>query len=233
MHKSTEDVYDLLYSFKNYEREAGEIKEYILARCPKARTILDVACGTGKHAQYLNANFQVDGIDISPRFVEIAQARNPASAFWCKDMTSFELDRQYDAVICLFSAIAYASSGESLTRTLKQMKKHTKPGGYLFIEPWFTPDTWSPGNVSILNGGNKELKVSRMSHSSRADKISILNFDYLIGTTDGITHISEKHELGLFTVGEMMSAFREAGLEAEHDPKGIGGRGMYFAKAMR
>jgi hypothetical protein len=55
----------------------------------------------------------------------------------------------------------------------------------------------------------------------------------LIGTTDGITHISEKHELGLFTVGEMMSAFREAGLEAEHDPKGIGGRGMYFAKAMR
>ena len=32
---------------------------------------------------------------------------------------------------------------------------------------------------------------------------------------------SEVHHLGLFTTLELMQAFRDAGLEADHDPKGL------------
>jgi 2-polyprenyl-3-methyl-5-hydroxy-6-metoxy-1,4-benzoquinol methylase len=135
MHHSTEDLYDIIYSSKDYRREATEIKNYILSRFEGTKTILDVACGTGRHTEYLNPFFEIDGIDISERFVEIAQNRNPASTFWCRDMNSFELDKQYDIVMCLFSAIAYANSYQSLTQTIKQMKKHTKPSGHIIIEP--------------------------------------------------------------------------------------------------
>jgi hypothetical protein len=67
-----------------------------------------------------------------------------------------------------------------------------------------------------------------MSHSGQKGKISILEFQYLIGTSKGIEHSSELHELGLFTHKEYMDAFREAGLAVIHDPKGLDGRGLYI-----
>jgi len=231
MHNSTEDLYDIIYSSKDYQKEAAQISDFINARFSGTKTILDVACGTGKHAEYLNRSFTVDGIDISERFVEIAQRRNPTSSFWCKDMTSFELEKQYDIVMCLFSAVAYANSFQSLTQALKQMGKHTKRSGSIIVEPWFTPEAWHSGYVSIVNGESNDVKVSRMSFSDRVGNLSILTFEYLIGTREGITHVTEKHELGLFTVDEMLSAFKEAGFEAEYDPQGISGRGLYIAKA--
>lgn len=37
----------------------------------------------------------------------------------------------------------------------------------------------------------------------------------------------EPHEIALFTTEEQLEAFREAGLEVEHDPEGLMGRGLY------
>jgi hypothetical protein len=75
------------------------------------------------------------------------------------------------------------------------------------------------------------MKVTRMSFSDKAGKLSILNFEYLVGTKEGIKHLSNRHELGLYSVAEMMSALHEAGLESEYDPQGISGRGLYIAKS--
>jgi SAM-dependent methyltransferase len=230
MYQNTEDLYDIVYSSKNYEKEATDIKEYILERFSDTKTILDVACGTGKHIEYLNKFFRIDGIDISKRFVEIAQNRNPTSTFWCKDMTSFELEKQYDVVICLFSAIAYANSYNALVQTFKHMKKHTKQGGHIIVEPWFTPENWYPGYVTIVNGETNDIKVSRMSFSDTVGSLSVLNFEYLVGTKEGIRRLSERHELGLYSIDEMLSAFKEAGLDMEYDPVGINGRGLYISK---
>lgn len=44
-------------------------------------------------------------------------------------------------------------------------------------------------------------------------------------------HVSEVHELGLFTTSEMLSAFRTAGLDVEHDPKGLTDRGLFIGRA--
>jgi len=36
--------------------------------------------------------------------------------------------------------------------------------------------------------------------------------------------------LGLFTTPELMRAFQDAGLDAEHDPKGLTDRGLFVAR---
>ena len=42
--------YDFIYGFKNYEEEAQEIKSLIeKLKTSKGNSLLDVACGTGKH----------------------------------------------------------------------------------------------------------------------------------------------------------------------------------------
>jgi hypothetical protein len=67
-----------------------------------------------------------------------------------------------------------------------------------------------------------------MSYSSQKGNISIIEFQYLIGTSKGIQHGVEQHQLGLFNKKDYLEAFRKAGLKVIHDPKGLDGRGLYI-----
>ncbi|MFS1512627.1 hypothetical protein VQL36_09340 [Chengkuizengella sp. SCS-71B] len=55
-----------------------------------------------------------------------------------------------------------------------------------------------------------------------------MDFHYLIGSSEGIEHVTERHEMGLFSIQDMKEAFKSAGLQVQHDSKGISGRGMYI-----
>ncbi len=56
-------------------------------------------------------------------------------------------------------------------------------------------------------------------------------FEYLIGTDGTIDHVAEKHELGLFTVDEMMHCFKDTGLTAVFDKDSFSDWGLYIARA--
>jgi hypothetical protein len=54
---------------------------------------------------------------------------------------------------------------------------------------------------------------------------------HLVGTVaNGVRHVVERHEMGLFAVAEMMAAFEHAGLEVSFDPVGLIGRGLYVGR---
>lgn len=67
-----------------------------------------------------------------------------------------------------------------------------------------------------------------MSYSRQRGNISVIEFQYLIGTPKGIEHATEILELGLFTKQDYLQAFQKAGLKVSHDPKGLDGRGLYI-----
>ena len=98
----------------------------------------------------------------------------------------------------------------------------------MLVEPWFTPNQWHPGRVFALQVNKPDLKIVRMSLSSQRGTLSIIEFQYLIGTTKGIERDAEILELGLFTKKEYLDAFRSAGLKVVHDPIGVDGRGLYI-----
>jgi hypothetical protein len=68
-------------------------------------------------------------------------------------------------------------------------------------------------------------------YDSESVAISVLDFHYLVATPEGVDHFTERHELGLFTHEQYVAAFAAAGLNAEHDAKGLTGRGLYLAVA--
>jgi hypothetical protein len=72
--------------------------------------------------------------------------------------------------------------------------------------------------------------VSRHSRTEIEGTLSRLRFDYDIDDHGTMRHVSEVHELGLFTTDEMMQAFGEAGLSVQHDPDGLSGRGLFIAR---
>lgn len=224
------ELYDAIYSFKNYARECGRLKELITSAVPGAHTILDVACGTGEHAKFLKESFAVDGVDLNPDYLRAARVKNPAGKYSRADMTDFDLGRIYDVVTCLFSAIGNLKTVDRLGRAIACMAHHLRPGGVALVEPWFAPGQWRPGGQMIIaaeSGGNK---ICRMSHSARVGDLSVLRFHYLRGTAEGIEHYSERLELRLFTRAEITAAFESAGMEVWHDSEGLMGRGLYLGR---
>jgi SAM-dependent methyltransferase len=236
MFSASAELYDLVYSgFKDYAAETAHLVELIRRSHPKARTVLDVACGTGEHARLLaeTDGFEVDGVDLEPAFVTIAQRKLPRGSVYQGDMTSFELARRYDVIVCLFSSIGYVRTLENVRRTFERFRAHLAEGGVVLVEPWFAPGVIQPGRVLIKTAESDSVSVVRMSHSQIEGRLSRLRFEYLIGRAQGIEHVVETHELGLFTTAELLECFEQAGLQATHDPIGLDGRGLFLAYSKR
>lgn len=229
MFTKSSDIYDLLYSSKNYQRESEVLIEKIKMRKPDAKTILDICCGTAEHHKYLKNEFKIDGIDLNEEFINIAKNKNPNCRYHIADMVDFELDKQYDILICLFSSIGYVKTFERLTSTLKCFNKHLKNGGLIIIEPWLTPENWYNGKIHMQIYERDDLKIYRMNRSESNGNLSVLHFHYLLGSSKrGVEHFEEKHELGLFTKDEIKKAFYGANLEVTFDEQGITKKGLYY-----
>jgi ubiquinone/menaquinone biosynthesis C-methylase UbiE len=233
MFSKSAQYYDEIYAAidKDYSAEADRAHKIIQKyKQSKGKLLLDVACGTGAHAGPLRKYYRVEGLDIDPKMLSVARTKHPKITFHRGDMTKFDLGRQFDVIVCLFSSIGYVKTKSRLQKAIKTMYRHLLPGGVLVVEPWFTPRQWKPGRASMTQVNQRDFKIVRVSHSGQKGKISFIEFQYLIGTSKGIEHHTEIHELGLFTHREYMDAFDAAGLKVTHDSQGLDGRGLYIGQ---
>jgi SAM-dependent methyltransferase len=172
MFAETPELYDQIYgSFKDYEAEVSQIAEVLAQEIPGARHVLDVGCGTAEHARLLHTRhgYQVAGLDIEPGFVGLAREKLPEADFWTGDMADFSLDRSFDVILCLFSAIGYVLTLDRLQSALSSFHAHLSPGGLALVEPWFEPGAWSHGRVFVHTAESDDLSIVRMSHSGQGD----------------------------------------------------------------
>jgi SAM-dependent methyltransferase len=224
-------IYDAVYaSIRDYPLEAAELDRLIQEHRPGARTLLDVACGTGAHLEHLT-DYEAEGLDLDPEMLAVARERLPKVSFHEGDMADFDLGKRFDVVVCMFSSIGYVRSEERLRSAIAAMARHLEPGGVLVVEPWLTPEVWVDRHIGAVFVDEPELAIARMNVGQREGNVSIFEFEYLVGTPDGIERFTERHELGLFTVEQQLDAFRSAGLEVEHDTEGPMGRGLYVGVA--
>lgn len=221
-------IYDALYESKDYSGEVARLHEIInqAARIPVS-TLLDVACGTGGHLADLRQHYRVEGLDASEGMLAVARQRYPDVIFHHADMTDFDLGRRFDAVACLFSSIGYVKTVDRLHQAVGNLARHTHPGGVVIVEPWFTPDAWTDGYLFAQLVDHPDLKIARLNRSETAGRISIMDMHHRVATPSGVEHFVERHEMGLFTHDEYLTAFRASGLDVSHDPYGLFGRGLY------
>ena len=214
-------VYDLLYAAagKDYAAEADALHQLIQQRRPGATSLLDVACGTGAHLAQFADRYDVAGVDASQDMLAEAAARLPGVALTCGDMRSFDLGRRFDAVTCLFSAIAYMRSPAELDQAVGAMARHLDDGGVLVIDGWVRREAWrDPGMVQALSAHDDRTAAARVVRSLRTGNRTVLELHFVVGTLDGVDHITEVHELTLFDDREYRAAFERAGLAVDVVP---------------
>jgi len=225
--------YDAIYAAlgKDYAHESQLLHDLIQQhKQAPGNTLLDLACGTGGHLRFLQQWYTVEGLDLDAELLQHAKQKLPEIPFHQTDMLDFDLSRQFDVVTCLFSSIGYVKTPARLWQTIQRMQRHTYPGGLVIIEPWFSPVDFHAGTVHATFVDRPDLKIVRMNVSAIKDKVSILDFHYLVATKHGVEHFTERHELGLFATEEYLAAFAASGLETVYDSTGLDGRGLYIGR---
>lgn len=102
---------------------------------PENGTILDLACGKGRHSIYLNKlGYQVTGVDLSENSIAIAnESSNETLQFKTHDMRE-PMNETYDAVFNLFTSFGYFDTFEDNIKTLKAIKDSINEYGFGVID---------------------------------------------------------------------------------------------------
>ncbi len=115
------------------EREGVRVRalfDEILGGGPP-RTVLDAACGTARHAEYLAAQgHRVIGVDGSAAMLDVARAKLPEAELYEGDLSAIPLpDKHVDLIVC---ALALAHI-EDLRPVFAEFVRVLRPGGHLVI----------------------------------------------------------------------------------------------------
>ena len=129
-----------------------------------ARSVLDVACGTGRHAAMFHGwGLRVEGADLSPAMIDRARTRfgQPDGLRWA--VRAFDQPtpktEPFDVAVCVGNSLALAPDMATVERAIRQMLAAVRSGGAIVIHVlnlWHLPDgpcVWQKCLRAALSGG--------------------------------------------------------------------------------
>lgn len=129
--------YPMLYNHRD-ETEANFFLDHLVAHLqPNSNSsMLDLACGRGRHAIYLNKlGFDVTGVDLSSESIREASAFSSNTLhFYEHDMRRLLSTNTYDYVFNLFTSFGYFRRKEENLNVVKNMAATVKSGGTIIID---------------------------------------------------------------------------------------------------
>lgn len=128
--------YHILYKDRDYEEALSFMKKLTtFLGLKKGQTIMDLACGKGRHAISLNKlKYDVTGVDLSPESILYAKNfENESLHFDVHDMCK-PYHKKFDAVFNLFTSFGYFENETDNYSTIAAIKANLKPGGKAVID---------------------------------------------------------------------------------------------------
>ncbi|NEM96440.1 SAM-dependent methyltransferase [Pontibacter burrus] len=147
--------YHILYQHRD-DLEAQQFMDKLLTYLhPKPHEkILDMPCGKGRHAVYLNQKgYDVTGLDLSEQSIAHAkQFENERLHFAEHDMREVYQPESFDFILNLFTSFGYFENETENVVALNAMAKALKHGGKLVIDFMNT-------DLTIANLVAEEVKI--------------------------------------------------------------------------
>lgn len=200
--KEYSTYYDLLYKDKDYQKEAIYIDELIRKLDKGNVDILDIGCGTGKHANLLvDKGYKVHGIDISESMVAVAEENyGEKVSFSLGDIRTFNLNRTFDVITSLFHVMSYQIHNDDLDAAFKSVYNHLNPEGYFIFDCWYGPGVMNdPPTIKVKRMRDEQIEVIRIAEPDNHYNESVIDvkFHILINNiqTNQLTQLYEKHPM--------------------------------------
>lgn len=117
------------------ESQAAFIKRLVQPVAPQARSLLELACGTGALLVALAPAFpDFYGLDLSEQMVAEAKQRLDSSRVQVADMRAFQLDRHFDVVLCAYDSINHLLTLDEWGEVFKRSSGHLRPNGVFVFD---------------------------------------------------------------------------------------------------
>ncbi len=221
-------VYDLIYEQRvDYDWHANNVRELIMDRLPNAKSLAEMAVGTGQVLSRLNRWFDVVGCDISQEMIAVCRERHPELNVRLGDYTKIDLGRRFDAVICVFSSIGYVRTVDRLQVAFQNFARHVEPGGVVVVDGWLRPTEAIDGFRSAETFESAEATLTRSILARIRDDQTDMLAAHTLVTADGIEYFEERHLMGLFDDATYVDALQHAGFSSVAVEDGFDGRGRF------
>lgn len=217
--------YDLLYQDKNYKAETNYVSKLIkrfLKNNKVPITLLDLACGTGKHALcFSEKGFLVEGSDISSQMIQFAKKNNKLDKKNIKFYNysfqeSDKIQKSYDVVISMFSSIDYLINIDDINKSLRNINSLLKDDGIFIFDYWngnAVVKDYSPLKVlkKKSNNGNKIIRISKTTLDV-LNQLAIVKFECMfVNKKNKMFEFEETHKLRYFYFSEIQSILESNG----------------------
>ena len=135
-----ENLAGVLFTRRRWEKAETEIGLLLaLLRMTGDETILDIPCGTGRHALELaRRGFDVTGVDRTASYLDEARRRARDESLqvqWVQqDMRSFSRPAAFDIVLNMYTSFGYFQDIEDDRAAARVFFEALRPGGRLVME---------------------------------------------------------------------------------------------------
>ena len=174
-----EDVLPLPYMFREF-KDMPDIEQKALSLC--SGQVLDVGCGAGSHALYLqNMGISVTGLDASKGAIEVSKLRGLKSAIH-GNLEDYQ-GQQFDTILVLMNGVGLAGTLNGLEQFFTKLKSLLKDNGQILLDSsdiiyMFENDIdggyWIPDNVNYYG----EVSFSMEYKKQKSQSFPWLYVDY-------------------------------------------------------
>ena len=210
------DVYEAMIDWPKRLANEGPFYRRLFDRIG-AKSVVDVACGTGRHAAMFHSwGLRVEGADISPSMIGRARTASgePEGLAWA--VRGFDenipAEEPFDAAVCVGNSLALADEMALAERAINQMLAGVRSGGLVVIHLlnlWRLADgpcLWQKCLRATLSEG--EVLITKGVHRSGNHGY----VDLLVATLhDEVRMQSESAQLLAFDAADLQRMADEAG----------------------
>lgn len=208
--------YETVYAARN-DSDAEHMIRCIIGTTslPKGSTVLDVACGRGRHARaFARHGYEVTGIDLSPRAVEtarrIARQEQLDIEFEEGDMRVAPCTDCFDMVVNLFTSFGYFERDEDHSKAIKAMSRAMKDDAWL-VQDFMNVDYVVSDLVPVDERREGALRVVQRRWVDGPRLVKEITLKQA-GSPDQVFRESVR----LLRLEDFREMYRGAGLEIEH-----------------
>ncbi|OYX31027.1 MAG: hypothetical protein B7Y99_11090 [Caulobacterales bacterium 32-69-10] len=209
----------------------GEV-DFYAGLIPRQSWVLELGCGTGRISLPLaERDYAVVGLDNAPNMIAAAQAKHAKAApdiqartaFVLGDMSGFNLNNEFDAVIAPFFSFSHLAPGALRRFAMTMISRHLRQGGLAAIHAIYPdaiarPSAVDPGKPVLdvaYDATDNRLKLYVAAQSYDADTGRFeQQLDYVQVAADG-TELRRSAETLTYYVSDLAADAEGSGLVLE------------------
>ena len=231
--------YNLLYRDKDYGGESSYVAD-IFEREKCGKKLLDLGCGTAKHAiELVDRGFDILGVELSEqmlaRALKAKSSISPASKGRLRlvqgDACTFRAGEFFDIVSALFHVVSYQTTNESLRGFFTTAAAHLRPNATFLFDCWYGPAVLRTlPEPRMKTGQNDDCEVIRFATPRLRPNDNVVEVHYRILVksvdTGQWAEFREQHDMRYLFLPELQLFASDCGFEKKEATEFLSGKAL-------